>query len=225
MVSWTGFRAACAAVAAFTLLHLAGCGVLPRHKPAEEAPPLPPIVDTHGGSSGGLFTPERPWTLVSDSRAFRAGDILTVILQETTHARKSADTSFGKQTSIEVTPAVVGGKTVDTDVNVGAQREFSGNATSTQQNALQGAITVIVQEVLPNGLLRVAGEKSLYLNQGEEIIRLVGYVRPEDIDTDNRVSSQRVANARIAYSGRGTLHNANRAGWLTRFFNSPWMPL
>lgn len=225
MVSWTGFRTAPAAAAVFALLHLAGCSVLPRKPPAPEAPPLPPIVTTHGGSSGGLFVPERPWALVSDSRAFRAGDILTVILQETTQATKRADTKFGKQSSIELAPAVVGGRTVDSDLSVGAQREFSGNATSTQQNALQGAITVIVQEVLPNGLLRVSGEKSLYLNQGEEIIRLVGYVRPEDIDTDNRVSSQRVANARIVYSGRGTLHDANRAGWLARFFNSPWMPL
>jgi flagellar L-ring protein precursor FlgH len=89
---------------------------------------------------------------------------------------------------------------------------------------LQGAITVIVQEVLPNGLLRVSGEKTLYLNQGEEFVRLRGYVRAGDIDNDNRVSSQRIANARIAYSGEGALADANNPGWLMRFFSSPWMP-
>ena len=87
-----------------------------------------------------------------------------------------------------------------------------------------GAITAVVVEVLPNGLLRIAGEKSLWLNQGEEFIRLSGYVRGQDIDAANRVSSQRLANARIAYSGSGTLADANTPGWLTRFFNSPWMP-
>ncbi len=78
--------------------------------------------------------------------------------------------------------------------------------------------------VLPNGLLRVSGEKSLYLNQGEEFIRVRGYLRAADIDADNRVSSQRIANAQIAYSGQGTLADANTPGWLTRFFASPWMP-
>jgi flagellar L-ring protein precursor FlgH len=64
----------------------------------------------------------------------------------------------------------------------------------------------------------------LYLNQGEEFVRLSGYVRANDIDSDNSVSSQRVANARIAYSGRGALADANTAGWLTRLFSSPLIP-
>jgi flagellar L-ring protein precursor FlgH len=85
-------------------------------------------------------------------------------------------------------------------------------------------VTVIVQEVLPNGLLRVAGEKRLQLNQGEEFLRLKGYLRAADIDNDNQVSSLRVANARIAYSGQGSLADANTPGWLTRFFTGPLMP-
>lgn len=205
-------------------LLLSACSAFrPPHPPTDDLPP-PPVADVPKGQSGGVFSPQTPWTLVSDSRAFRPGDVLTVVLQETTQAKKSADTKFGKQSSIAIEPAIVGGSTIDSDVSISGQREFEGNATSTQQNALQGAITVIVQEVLPNGLLRVHGEKSLYLNQGEEFIRVAGYVRSQDIDSDNRVSSQRIANARIAYSGRGPLSDANSAGWLTRFFTSPWMP-
>ncbi|WP_179097179.1 flagellar basal body L-ring protein FlgH, partial [Burkholderia pseudomallei] len=67
-------------------------------------------------------------------------------------------------------------------------------------------------------------EKVLSLNQGEEVMRLSDYVRPADIDTNNRVSSRRLANARIKYVGKGALSDSNSAGWLTRFFNSPWMP-
>jgi flagellar L-ring protein precursor FlgH len=78
--------------------------------------------------------------------------------------------------------------------------------------------------VLPNGLLRIAGDKTLTLNQGEEFIRLRGFVRAADIDADNRVSSQRIADARIAYSGQGSLADANSPGWVTRFFASPLMP-
>jgi flagellar L-ring protein precursor FlgH len=164
-------------------------------------------------------------SLTSDARAFRVGDVVTVLLQETTQASKKAGTSFSKGSSASVTPMGALGKTFGkTAIDISADRSFKGDATSTQQNALSGALTVIVQEVLPNGLLRVAGEKRLQLNQGEEFVRLKGYLRAADIDNDNQVSSLRVANARIAYSGQGSLADANTPGWLTRFFTGPLMP-
>lgn len=203
---------------------LSACAAVRPVGPAPVENGDPSVAPPPKGEAGGVFTPQAPWTLVADSRAFRPGDVLTVVLQETTHASKSAGTSFAKQSAIAIPPAVFGGEVIDLDTSVSAKRDFSGSATSQQQNALQGAITVIVREVLPNGLLRVSGEKSLYLNQGEEFIRLSGYVRATDIDRDNRISSLRVANARIVYSGRGALESANSPGWLTRFFNSSWMP-
>ena len=204
---------------------LTACGSMPL--PPEPLPDAPPPV-TQGpvrkGQSGGVFVSEAGWSLVADNRAFRTGDVLTVFLQETTQASKKADTSFGKNSSAAISPLSIGSKTINSTVGIDAQRDFSGSSTSTQQNALQGAITVVVEEVLPNSLLRIKGEKSLTLNQGEEFIRVSGYVRAADVDADNRLSSQRIANARIAYSGKGALADANSAGWLTRFFNSPWMP-
>jgi len=164
-------------------------------------------------------------SLTSDARAYRVGDVVTVILQETTQASKRAGTSFNKGSSVSVAPLGVLGKSFGkTAIDVSADRSFAGDSTSTQQNALSGALTVIVQEVLPNGLLRVAGEKTMTLNQGEEFVRLKGYVRAADVDADNQVSSLRVANARIAYSAKGVLADANSAGWLTRFFTGPLMP-
>ena len=177
-----------------------------------------------GGVSGGVFTADTV-SLTSDSRAYRVGDAVTVILQETTQASKRAGTSISKGSSVGISPLAALGKVYDkVAVDITADRDFQGDATSTQQNALSGSLTVIVQEVLPNGLLRVAGEKNLMLNQGEEFVRLKGFVRAADVDADNRVSSLRVANARIAYSARGALAEVNQPGWLTRFFNSPLMP-
>lgn len=207
------------------MLLLSACAAIrPPQLPPEQAPPLAFPVPLQKADAGGVFLSATPWTLVSDNHAFRPGDVLTVVLEETTQASKSADTSFGKKSSVNFKAPVLAGKVVKADVALDSQRDFSGTATSTQQNALQGAITVIVQEVLPNGLLRVRGEKSLYLSQGEELVRVVGYVRSADIDSDNRVSSQRIADARIAYAGSGSLNDANSPGWLTRFFASPWMP-
>ena len=103
--------------------------------------------------------------------------------------------------------------------------DFKGGATASQQNTLSGAITVTVAEVLPNGVLRIRGEKWIRLNQGDEYVRLGGMVRVEDIDQANRLSSQRIADARITYAGRGALADSNQAGWLGRFFNSSLFPL
>jgi flagellar L-ring protein precursor FlgH len=206
-----------------TLL-LAGCASrAPVIQPVDEAP-VPVTRAAARGVSGGVFSSDA-LSLTSDARAYRVGDVVTVILQETTQASKRAGTSFNKGSSVGVSPVGVLGKTfAKTGVDISADRSFSGDSTSTQQNALSGALTVIVQEVLPNGLLRVAGEKNMTLNQGEEFVRLKGYIRAADVDAENQVSSLRVANARIAYSAKGVLADANQAGWLTRFFTGPLMP-
>ncbi|KQV61719.1 MULTISPECIES: flagellar basal body L-ring protein FlgH [unclassified Duganella] len=215
------------ALPALALLLLAGCSSLEptvRPAPHDEAPALTRSAPPRG-SSGGVFNPDSSISLVSDSRAFRVGDIVTVILQETTQASKSAGTTLAKDSSVGIAaPGLLGKTFPKAGVDISAERGFKGDAQSTQQNALSGAITVIVQEVMPNGLLKVAGEKVLTLNQGEEFVRLRGFLRAADIDANNMVSSQRIANARIAYGAQGTLADTNRPGWLTRFFLGPLMP-
>lgn len=214
------------AVALCLLAVLAGCASrvpLTTPAPAGEAT-LPHASAPRAGVSGGVFNPDAV-PLTSDSRAFRVGDVVTVQLEETTQASKKAGTSFSKASDVNVAPLKVLGKAYGrTALGVSADRGFTGDATSTQQNALSGALTVVVQEVLPNGLLKVAGEKTLLLNQGEEFVRLKGYLRAADINADNQVSSLRVANAQIAYSAQGALAEANTPGWLTRFFTGPLMP-
>jgi hypothetical protein len=88
---------------------------------------------------------------------------------------------------------------------------FDGAGSSTQSNALTGEFTVTVAQRLSNGNLMVRGEKWLTINQGQELIRISGIVRAEDIEQDNSVDSTRVADARITYTGRGTLNSANTA--------------
>ena len=209
-------------------LSLAGCAALQpppvRPGPSDEGPTVSRVIGPKG-TSGGVFSADLGLSLTSDSRAFRVGDIVTVNLQETTQASKKAGTSYSKESADNINAPLLLGKTFPkAGVGLGASNSFTGDATSTQQNALTGAITVIVQEVLPNGLLRVAGEKTLTLNQGEEFVRLRGYLRAADIDANNQVSSQRIANARIAYSAQGTLADTQQPGWLSRFFLGPLMP-
>lgn len=173
---------------------------------------------------GGLFVPHGSSGLMADQRAHRAGDVLTVMLEEVTQASKRANTLTSKKSGVSILPPVIAGSSIDIDANLEAGSSFSGGGSSTQQNALTGSMTVIVQQVLPNGLLQIKGDRALSLNQGDEVLRLSGYVRASDVDQYNRVSSLRVANARISYSGHGALSDANSSGWLMRIFQSPLFP-
>ena len=81
-----------------------------------------------------------------------------------------------------------------------------------------------VTDVQSNGNLVVQGEKTLKLNQGDEFVHVSGIVRRADIATDNTVTSDKVADAHISYSGKGVINSANSMGWLARFFNSVFAP-
>jgi flagellar L-ring protein precursor FlgH len=209
---------------------LGGCAtyeVVPPHP--DDAAYAPPAALVNPPASpardGGLFRPDYTLSLVQDRRAYRVGDILTVVLDERTQSSKKADTSFGKDSSISIGVPQVGNATFSgLQADVSGGRDFKGSSATTQQNALTGAITVMVTRVFANGALQVRGEKWIRLNQGDEYLRLNGFVRVDDIDAGNRISSQRIADARITYAGRGALADANQAGWLTRFFNSALAP-
>ncbi|CAE6932170.1 Assembles around the rod to form the L-ring and probably protects the motor basal body from shearing forces during rotation [Vibrio sp. B1REV9] len=208
---------------------LAGCAgrqeFIPPEPNAEEY--APPVLDytLPDTKSGSLYRHQYTMTLFQDRRAYRVGDVLTVQLSEETSSSKKAGTQFGKNSTVDFAAPTIGNKTYNEfGVSLDGSRNFDGSASSSQGNKLQGAITVTVHEVLPNGVLRISGEKWLRLNQGDEFIRLTGIVRVDDISRSNQVSSQRIADARITYAGRGALADSNAAGWLTQFFNSPWVP-
>lgn len=210
---------------------LAGCGSLPQKQDPGFEPAVPRPVQPEANNNGAIYQASTARPLFEDTKARHVGDILTVVLTEETDASKSASTSTSKGTSIETgAPTLFGREVTHNGRNVlGAEvdtnQDFEGTGDSTQSNSLSGTLSVTVAEVLPNGNLVVRGEKRVTLNQGEEFVRISGIVRPEDISPANRVPSTAVANARIAYSGRGAVADANAMGWLARFFNSPFWPL
>src|SRR5690606_36893934 len=113
---------------------------------------------------------------------------------------------------------------INTGVEFGGERGFNGEADANQSNSLTGSITVTVADVLPNGLLGVRGEKWITLNNGDELIRLSGLIRPEDVGPDNSVLSIRIADARSTYSGTGAFANASKPRRASQFFMSPVWP-
>lgn len=177
-------------------------------------------------NDGSLFSAAYGMSLYGDKKAMRTGDIITVTLEEQTQGSKSSQSTSSKSSEAGLNaPVIAGGSAIDAlSASISGERNFSGRGNADQSNSLSGSITVTVSEVLPNGVLRVRGEKWITLNTGAEYIRIQGMLRPEDINLDNTVSSQKLADARISYSGAGALANASQPGWLTRFFHSPVWP-
>lgn len=184
----------------------------------------------HLAASGSIYNPGTNRFLFEDYRARRVGDILTVILEEKTNADKKASTATAKNSSIGMPAPKLFGRGVSIwgrkvlDSEASAKVDFAGEGGSSQSNSLKGNITVTVAQVLPNGFLVVRGEKLMALNQGSEVVRIKGIVRPVDITSANTIKSQQIANAEITYKGKGMIADSNDAGWLTRFFNSGWWP-
>lgn len=210
---------------------LGACSAMTRERPMPDDPayaPVPPTYLQMGESvTGAIYQPQRNFSFYGDQVAINVGDILTIVLEENTQASKTAETTYDKDDEVTLNEATILGNTIQGHglsllTNPSMERAFDGSASSGQRNSLRGSISVTVSDVLPNGVLRIKGEKWLRLNQGDEYIRITGLVRPEDIGTDNTILSSKVADARIAYGGTGEFDDVNRQGWLTRFFNSDW---
>ena len=213
------------------VLAASGCATnSPKDNRAEYAPTYPVAEQAPQDSSGSIYKVGYGIRLFEDTKAHRVGDLLTVVLSETTKAQKSASTSSAKEQNIDFpTPTLLGqpfthnGREILNN-QVAMGNDFTGDGSSSQSNSLSGSITVFVAQVLPNGNLVIRGEKKLTLNQGDEYLRITGIVRPMDVTPDNTVASTKVANAEIFYSGDGSINDANRMGWLARFFNGPLWP-
>jgi flagellar L-ring protein FlgH len=211
-----------------------GCSTMTRELPKPGDPfwaPVAPPSQVHPvAANGSIFAASRNSGMFEDRLAHQVGDVLTVLLEEKTQSKKSSGANIKKDSKMNLaSPGLLGAVLSENNLDMLTEHEqkrnFSGNSGADQSNSLQGSITVTVAEVLPNGVLRVRGEKWITLNQGDEFIRLTGLIRPQDIGIDNAVPSNKIADARIAYSGTGQFANASNQGWLGKFFNSEWWPL
>ncbi|PCJ21903.1 MAG: flagellar basal body L-ring protein FlgH [Gammaproteobacteria bacterium] len=206
---------------------MAACQQLPVFEPLEENDPrfapvttasiIPPKI-----SNGSIYQLGYGVSLFDDHRAKRVGDVLTILLSESTVSSKSAQSNTSKDNSTAVGGATFNGLSVEAAME--GSRSFSGSGASDQSNSLQGTITVTVAEVLANGVLVVRGEKWITLTRGEELLRVSGLIRPADIRPDNTVESSKLGDARIHYSGKGQLAESTGMGWLARFFSGPLFP-
>jgi len=214
-----------------TLL-LSGCSSIGKISDPDYEPVMPEMPEEKTSYDGGLFYTSTNNYIFEDIKATRVGDLITVVLTEETNASKSSSLEADKSSSIDLPNPTLFGKNNYTvngrqvlSSNATASRDVEGEGELTQENSLDGNITVMVTEKLANGYLVIKGEKLLTLNEGSEVVRIDGIVRPSDIEANNRIESTKIANARITYKGTGVVSDSSKAGWLTKFFMHAIWPL
>ncbi len=222
-------------------LGLSGCATAPaplKHSP-DFAPVLPVEIEKPRVATGAIYIGRQSDNFFGRSRSYKVGDLITVLLNESTQADRRQSGTISRESSNDVIPSgltsrvqnlslptrimgtTLGGVLNDVNLN-SANIESTGSGEANQRASLTGALSVTVVEVLSNGNLMVRGEKQLALTEGAEIIQVSGILRPNDVSPNNTVQSRRLANAQISYRGTGDMANASRAGWGTSALMKLW---
>ena len=166
---------------------------------------------------GSIYSNSKQGLFATDRRASKVGDILTVALSENFSASKSQSAKSAKKGAMKFDfPNVMTAGADDGLFDSSSDQSFDGSGSAGQNNSLKGELSVTVTKVFDNGNMEILGQKKLTLNNGDEYIRLLGIIRPEDINNQNTVQSSRIANAKISYTGAGDVADTSRKGWFAK---------
>jgi flagellar L-ring protein FlgH len=170
--------------------------------------------------------------LFHDYRARQVGDLLTIVVSETTEIDNQETRELNKQTQTNASFNSAGGasagKTMARNFSnnlsaaVQSGRKFDGTANTTIDRKFTDRMTVVVTDVLPNGNLVIEGGRQFQQHHEVRILHLTGVIRPADIGGDNSIQSGFIADLRLRYDGKGPESNAMNQGWGARIMNVLW---
>lgn len=172
-------------------------------------------------------------SLFADRKAQAIGDIVTVIISEQASASKQATTATDRTTNVSAAiPNFFGlenndsitGSDVDLAnlINASFSNDFSGNGATSRNENLSASLTTQVVGMYPNGQLKIRGGKEVMVNNEVQMIYLTGIIRPVDITAANTVNSAKILNARISYTGKGSVSDKQKPGWMMRIVDNVW---
>ena len=216
---------------------LTSCAAIDRIKNIGQAPPLTavdnptarpgykPVQMPMPAAQPASYNPNSLWrngsrAFFKDQRAHQIGDILTVkvnitdkanIANETQRSRTNKEDSgitdfAGSKLLTGTAASVLPGRLLTVDSTAASD----GKGSVQRQEALQTSVAAVVTQVLPNGNLVVEGKQEIRVNYEVRELIVAGIVRPEDIQSDNTIDSSKIAQARIAYGGRGQISDVQQ---------------
>ena len=189
-------------------------------------------------SSGSLY--REVAGLYEDRKARGLNDLVTINIIENSSASKKADTTTGRNSTMDANITNLFGGSLHYDlenlfgkssglsgtlmptVQSNYKNDFAGTGNTSRQGSLVATITASVVEVLPNGNFVIESRKDVMVNREKQVLLLRGVIRPEDIAVDNTILSNYVANAEMIYAGEGVVSDKQGQGWLVRFLDFVW---
>ena len=205
--------------------------------PRSETPPLQaaaePAASPAGGEGSLWVDGEGLSEMFINAKAHRIGDIVTIKIVENSKATNKAATKTDRTTDTSVGLTELFG--LENNFPSGSDffnpfspvtskygNQFDGSGSTARSGALTAYISARIIQIRPNGNLIIEGNREVRVNHENQIITLTGEVRPRDISPENIVQSTYIADARISYSGSGTLNDQQRPGWLARILDNIW---
>lgn len=156
--------------------------------------------------------------LYGDRKARNVGDIITIIISESSSATRANSASNSKSGSNDLA-AGTGIFHFLAAASASQSDSFQANGNLSNTNSVTGRVTVQVVEVKPNGNMVVSGTQSIVQNKDEHKITITGVVRRDDVTLSNTVLSNQVADAKLTFDGKGPLNAKQRQGILTQILN------
>ena len=205
------------------VLLLASCSTQLEDRASIDFEPNIPVASkkVNKDKYGSIYSNSQKGLFATDRRASKVGDILTVSLSENFSASKSQSAKSAKKGELKFDfPNVMTAGADDGLFDSSSDQSFDGSGSAGQNNSLKGQLSVTVTKVFDNGNMEILGQKKLTLNNGDEYIRLLGVIRPEDIDSQNTVLSSRIANAKISYTGAGDIADTSKKGWFAKLIDA-----
>ena len=229
-------------------LTVTGCNVLSRLSEVGDGPELTKIVNPvarpdYRPVSLPMPTPQvaedNPNSLwragakafFKDHRAKEIGDVLTVKLDFTDTATfenktererdDSEDTNITQLLGLEaefskVLPQAVSAASLLSFDNA---HETKGEGKVDRQEVISLTFAAVVTQILPNGSLVIVGRQEILVNSELRELLVTGVVRPSDIDSDNTISHEKIAEMRVAYGGSGTISQLQQPRWGTQIWD------
>ncbi|MBE6074246.1 MAG: flagellar basal body L-ring protein FlgH [Selenomonas ruminantium] len=158
------------------------------------------------------------YNVFADRKARNVGDILTIVISETTSLSATRGNSNSKSGKTDLS-AGVGVFDFLKAASASGSDSFKANGQSTSNNTTRANVTVTVVDVQPNGNMTVEGTQSIWQNRDEHKITFRGVCRQDDVTANNTIPSTKIANATVKFDGKGPLNAKQRQGILTQIFN------
>ena len=178
------------------------------------------LMSAKAAFAGSLWNDNTNW--FADARPGRVGDVITVLVDERTDAKDEATMDVSKTSNANVNDGANGTGILSfiRGLTFTTANSATGDGSSERKHHATATLACIITEVLPNGNLVIEGTRDIRTSEETLQLQLAGVIRPQDVNADNQISSQLVANAEISVKGRGVLTRTQRPGVISQILQA-----